>query len=82
MLWLLSVAALAAPPDVDPDRPSRPGRDTRVQYVDFDRVNVYGETVKPDVKYLAEHQRPVFNPLVHLRENWDPEMLASVDQVK
>jgi hypothetical protein len=48
----------------------------------FDGVSLQGELVGPDGKMHQEHKRPVFNPLIKLRNDWNPEMRASVDEVK
>jgi hypothetical protein len=61
--------------------------DRQIQYkerteIDFEGVDVTGELVKPAGALLMDTKRNQFNPLIRLRENFDVEMRASVDEVK
>jgi hypothetical protein len=48
----------------------------------FEGVNLHGELVGPGIIGVKETRRPVFNPLIRLRNDWNPEMKASIDEVK
>jgi hypothetical protein len=48
----------------------------------FEDLNVAGEIVKPQDVLVGEHKRALFNPLIRIRADFDPEMVQSVDEVK
>ena len=50
--------------------------------IDFDDVSVEGELKKPTGAYLLDKRRGNFNPLIKIRENFDDEILRSVDEVR
>lgn len=50
--------------------------------IDFETVDVSGELVKPQGSLLLDRRRASFNPLIRLREDFNDEMKASVDEVK
>lgn len=50
--------------------------------IDFEGVDVTGELVKPQGQLLLDRRRASFNPLIKLRENWNDEMKASVDEIR
>ncbi|MCB9686491.1 MAG: hypothetical protein H6738_08690 [Alphaproteobacteria bacterium] len=50
--------------------------------IDFEGVDVTGELVKPQGSLLLDRRKASFNPLIKLREEWDKEMLQSVDEIK
>ncbi len=50
--------------------------------IDFEGVDVTGELVKPQGSLILDRQKARFNPLVKLRTDFNPEMTASVSQVK
>jgi len=50
--------------------------------IDFEGVDVSGELVKPSGTLLLDVKRGQFNPLIRLRENFNDEMIQSVDEVK
>ena len=61
--------------------------DRQVKYaerteIDFDDMDVTGELVKPRGQAVMERRKASFNPLIRLRENFNPEMKQSVDEVK
>ena len=47
-----------------------------------DGVSVTGKRVGPDGIDIVEYPRPVFNPLVKVRLDFNTEMQYSVDEVK
>jgi hypothetical protein len=50
--------------------------------IDFEGVDVTGELVKPQGQLLLDRRKANFNPLIKLREDWNDEMKASVDEIK
>ena len=50
--------------------------------IDFEDVDVNGELVKPSGSLLLDRKRASFNPLIRLRQDFNDEMKASVDEVK
>lgn len=50
--------------------------------IDFEGVDVSGELVKPSGSLLLDRRKATFNPLIQLRENFNPEMRESVNEVK
>ena len=50
--------------------------------IDFEGVDVTGELVKPQGQLLLDRRKANFNPLIKLREDWNEEMKASVDEIK
>ena len=50
--------------------------------IDFDDVDVNGELVKPAGALLIDRKRTSFNPLIRLRQDFNPEMKQSLDKVK
>ena len=47
--------------------------------VDFSDVTIEGELVKPEGSYIATRKASRFNKLIKVRENFNPEMVKSVD---
>jgi hypothetical protein len=50
--------------------------------IDFEGVDVSGELVKPQGSLLMDRRKANFNPLIQLRENFNPEMRESINEVK
>ena len=50
--------------------------------IDFEGVDVSGELVKPQGALLLDRKRASFNPLIKLRSDFNPEMSASVSEIK
>jgi hypothetical protein len=50
--------------------------------IDFEGVDVSGELVKPSGSLLLDRRKATFNPLIQLRENFNPEMRESINEVK
>lgn len=50
--------------------------------IDFEGVDVTGELVKPQGTLLLDRKKANFNPLIRLREDFNAEMKASIDEVK
>ena len=50
--------------------------------IDFEGVDVNGELVKPQGALMLDRKRASFNPLIHLRTEFNEEMKQSIDEVK
>lgn len=50
--------------------------------IDFEGLDVNGELVKPQGALVLDRKKASFNPLIKLREEFNAEMLQSVDEVK
>jgi len=50
--------------------------------IDFEGVDVTGELVKPAGALLIDRRKAQFNPLIRLRQDFNDEMKASIDEVK
>jgi len=50
--------------------------------IDFEDVNVEGALKVPHGSYLLEKRQSRFNPLIRLKENFNQEILDSVQQVR
>lgn len=50
--------------------------------IDFEGVDVSGELVKPAGGLILDRKKAEFNPLIRLREDFNPEMKQSIDEVK
>jgi hypothetical protein len=50
--------------------------------IDFDDLEIEGVLERPSSQLLQERKGAKFNPLIKLRENWDPEMEQSIGDIK
>ncbi len=50
--------------------------------IDFDGVDIQGELVKPAGTLLLDRRSAAFNPLIKLRENWNPEIKESIRMIR
>jgi hypothetical protein len=50
--------------------------------IDFNDVTVEGELTKPEGSYVLNRNRTRFRSLVRLRENFDPELQKSADNLQ
>jgi len=50
--------------------------------IDFEGVDISGQLVKPQGALLLDRKRASFNPLIKLRADFNPEMSASVTEIK
>ena len=62
-------------------------QDREVRYkekteIDFEGLDVEGQLVKPQGALLLDRKRATFNPLIKLRSDFNPEMSASVSEIK
>ena len=63
------------------------GQEPKIQYkkkteIDFEDVKVEGTLKRPHGSYILDKRGSSFNPLIKLKENWDQEMIDSVNQVR
>jgi len=63
------------------------GADRQIKYkdrtvIDFEGVDVSGELQKPSGVLLMDVKKTRFNPLIRFREDFDREMIESIDEVK
>ena len=78
-LFGVSMTALAQDADDDSSRNVKYKARTEI---DFEGVDVSGELVKPSGSLLLDRRKATFNPLIQLRENFNPEMRESINEVK
>ena len=62
-------------------------KDRQIRYrdkteIDFEEVDVTGQLVKPQGALLLDRKKASFNPLIKLRTDFNPEMSASVSEIK
>ena len=50
--------------------------------IDFEDVDVTGELIKPAGAVVIDRKRAKFNPLIKLRQDFNPEMKRSIKQVQ
>jgi len=50
--------------------------------IDFDSVDVNGELIKPAGALLISRKRAQFNPLIKLRQDFNPEIKRTIRQVQ
>ena len=50
--------------------------------INFDGVDIQGELVKPAGTLLLDRRSAAFNPLIKLRENWNPEIKESIRMIR
>lgn len=85
LLLVASAAFGFASPALAQDEEDADGR--KVIYkqkteIDFEGLDVSGELVKPQSALVLDRKKASFNPLIKLREDFNPEMEQSVDEVK
>lgn len=80
-LTLLTLSASAFAQDEDnPD--NRKVTYKQKTEIDFEGLDVNGELVKPQSALVLDRKKASFNPLIHLRQDFNAEMEQSVDEVK
>ena len=50
--------------------------------IDFEAVDIEGTNKKPRQALIMENTRALFNPLVKIREEWNQEMLDSLEEIQ
>ncbi len=82
----LFLALLATPAAFAQDEPSDDSG-KKVLYkqkteIDFEDLSVDGELKKPHGQYVLDKRQAAFNPLIKMRQDFNPEMYESVNEVK
>jgi hypothetical protein len=78
---LVSATFALAVPVMAQDEPANVRYKKKTE-IDFEDVAVDGELKKPHGAYLLDKRQSSFNPLIRLKENFNEEMLNSVNQVR
>jgi len=81
LITLLFSMALALPA-VAQDEDSANVRYKKKTEIDFEDVSVDGELKKPHGAYLLDKRQSSFNPLIRLKEDFNEEMVDSVNQIR
>ena len=81
-LTLLFALAFATPVMAQGDDDSANVRYKKRTEIDFEDVAVDGELKKPHGAYLLDKRQSSFNPLIRLKENFNEEMIDSVNQIR
>ncbi len=79
LLSLCVAAPAAMAQDADSEANVRYKKKTEI---DFDDVGVDGELKKPHGAYLLDKRQSSFNPLIRLKEDFNSEMVESVNQIR
>lgn len=71
----------------DEDVPSEESGGKKVIYkketdINFEGLDVQGDIKKPAGAYLLERKKSNFSPLIKFKQNWDEEVVRSLDQTK
>ena len=79
---LILSAFLATPALAQDDEDTANVRYKKKTEIDFNDLSVDGELKKPHGAYLLDKRQSSFNPLIRLKENFNEEMVNSVNQVR
>ncbi len=82
LLSLLFSLALVTPVVAQDEESEADVRYKKKTEIDFEDVSVDGELKKPHGAYLLDKRQSSFNPLIRLKENFNEEMLDSVNQIR
>ncbi len=79
-----ALALTAASPALAGDEPTEKGFIySPKQLIDFTNpAHITGEIVRPAGAFTLARRRAEFNPMIHLRADFVPEMVQSVDEMK
>lgn len=86
-LALATIGSYAAPALADDSDEIDAESGRKIQYkskteIDFEGLDVEGEMVKPSSALVLDRKKAAFNPLIKMRENFNPEMEESIDEVR
>jgi len=81
LLTALLTMAFAIPLAVAQDDESQVRYKKKTE-IDFEDVSIDGELKKPHGAYLLDKRQSSFNPLIRLKENFNQEMIDSVNQIR
>lgn len=83
LMWLgIAPVAFAQSDDESPGEEGTNVRYKKRTEIDFEDVSVDGELKKPHGAYLLDKRQSSFNPLIRLKENFNEEMVDSVNQIR
>ena len=82
ILFAVLTLGVAAPAVAQDDEGSDDVRYKKKTEIDFEDVSVDGELKKPHGAYLLDKRQSSFNPLIRLKENFNLEMIESVNQIR
>lgn len=85
LLALAPTIALAQPqqppePHVEPPQAVRYAERTEIDFQDG--IHLEAELIKPRIRINIERIEGRFNPLIHLRKDFDQELFASVSEIR
>ena len=91
MLKGLLILSLLATPALAQDKDAKPGPKViqeadkvvvrKRTVIDFNDVTVEGELTKPEGSYLLNRNKTRFQSLIRLRDNFNPELQKSADNL-
>lgn len=76
MIFLIANLALAA------DDPEDKVVYKQKTEIDFEDLEIEGALERPSSALIQDRKSAKFNPLIKLRENWDPEIDQSIGDIK
>lgn len=50
--------------------------------IDFEELEIEGTLERPSSSLIQDRKSAKFNPLIKLRENWEPEINQSIGDIK
>ena len=80
-LFLMFSATAMAEDPVSPDEDRKVVYKQRTE-IDFEGVEVEGSLVRPQGSLILDRKKGSFNPLIRLREDFEPELNNSVNLIK
>ena len=78
MISLFCVANIAHADDTEIEEPRKIIYNQRTE-IDFEGVEVQGQLLRPQGALLLDRKKGSFNPLIQLREDFEPELNESVN---
>jgi hypothetical protein len=83
LLWSLPVLAADPPPKPAPKVVQEADKVVvrKRTVIDFNDVTVEGELTKPEGSYLLNRNKTRFQSLIRLRDNFNPELQKSADNL-
>ena len=83
IILVLAAALVAVPASVVADEPETPTvRYKKKTEIDFEDVAVDGALKRPHGSFVLEKRQSRFNPLIKLKDNFNKEMLESVEEIR
>lgn len=82
LAWLVLLPLPALAQSEGPEAPPPSPRYAQRTEIEFDTLPIDALLVGPSIQVLTEPPRLDFNPLIELRRHFQPEMEASLDEVR